>query len=239
MKLIDLHAHSSGISTCCKCDFREGIDRAKSAGLDGFVLTNHYTKSYVEKKNYRALAEEYLREYAAAKEYGDSVDFRVFFGIEVTAELYEGVHLLVYGIPPEFLSEHPQLCNDSQQELYREVHRAGGILVQAHPYRGKPRLMDLEDLDGVEISCHPHLHYGGSFKTEMAEIARQNGKLLTCGGDYHADVRYRPRCGVFVPDGISDGIALKDYLLRERNLRLRVHEPGGDWNDFTYQREDR
>lgn len=234
MILVDLHAHSSGISTCCRCSFREGIDAAKQAGLGGFVLTNHYTRSYVVEDDYDGLARRYLEEYRKAKEYGDSVGFRVFFGMEVTAELYEGVHLLVYGVPEEFVLEHPRICHYPQEELYKTVHARGGIVIQAHPYRKTPRLMDLQFLDGVEISCHPHLHYGGSFAQEMKEIAEKNGKLLTCGGDYHADVAYRPQCGVFVPDEIADGVALKDWLIAQTCLTLRVHEPGGEWHDIQY-----
>ncbi len=238
MILADLHAHSSGISTCCKCSFQEGIAAAKAVGIGGVVLTNHYTESYVVDGDYDQLARRYLEEYGKAKEYGESVGFKVFFGVEVTAEQYEGIHLLAYGVPERFVTEHPRMCHYSQKELYDSVHSYGGILIQAHPYRRKDRLMDLQYLDGVEISCHPHLRYGGSFRKEMAEIAAKAGKLLTCGGDYHADVKYRPNCGVFVPEDLADGIELKDYLVSEPNLTLRVHEPGGDWEDIIYTRKE-
>jgi len=40
--LFDLHAHSSGISHCCRIPAEEVIHRALAVGLDGIVLTNHY-----------------------------------------------------------------------------------------------------------------------------------------------------------------------------------------------------
>ena len=52
--LIDLHAHSSGISHCCRIPYDEVIRTAKEAGLCGIVLTNHYPKYYVTDGDYAA-----------------------------------------------------------------------------------------------------------------------------------------------------------------------------------------
>ena len=46
--LIDLHAHSSGISRCCKIPAPKVLEISRDLGLDGIVLTNHYQKSYVK-----------------------------------------------------------------------------------------------------------------------------------------------------------------------------------------------
>jgi histidinol phosphatase-like PHP family hydrolase len=45
LMLIDMHAHSSGISTCCQIPYDKVIDTAKENGMDGIVLTNHYQKN--------------------------------------------------------------------------------------------------------------------------------------------------------------------------------------------------
>lgn len=236
MILVDLHAHSGGISTCCRVGYEPIIDRAKETGIGGIVLTNHYVSNYVIDDDYEGFAKRYLEEYEKAKRYGDSVGVKVFFGVEVTAEWEKQVHLLVYGVPLSFVTDHPRMCLYSLEELYRTVHEYGGILVQAHPFRKGEWLCDLNYLDGVEISCHPHPHYGGSFAEKVKQIAEENEKLLTCGGDYHADVSYRPQCGVFVPENISEDKALADWLISQTQLTLRVHEPGGDWQDITYQK---
>lgn len=235
MILVDLHAHSGGISTCCREGYEPIIDRAKETGIGGIVLTNHYVSNYVSDDDYEGFAKGYLEEYQKAKTYGDSVGVKVFFGVEVTAEWEKQVHLLVYGVPTSFVTDHPRMCLYSLEDLYRTVHEYGGILVQAHPYRFQPRLQDLNYLDGVEISCHPnHQNYGTA--DDIKKIAETNGKLLTCGGDYHADAPYRPQCGVFVPEEISDGIVLKDWLTSQTSLPLRVHERGSEWYDLTYCR---
>lgn len=235
MMLVDMHAHSSGISTCCRIPYDTVIERARETGVEGIVLTNHYVSSYVTDDKYEEFAERYLEEYQKAKEYGDSVGAKVFFGVEVTVEWDKNVHLLVYGVPHSFVTDHPRMCFYPLETLYRTVHEYGGILVQAHPYRRQPRLQDLNYLDGVEISCHPN--HGSSCSDEVKKIAETNGKLLTCGGDYHSDANYRPLCGVFVPEEISDDVALKDWLISQPSLTLRVHEPGGDWHDVFYQRK--
>ena len=239
MMLTDGHAHSSAISGCCRISGKDGIDVAKMAGLDGFVLTNHYHEGYIGGEKFPTLelfAEKYVEEYRALKEYGDSVGFKVFFGVELTSGWDSSVHLLIYGVDETFVLENPNLFRYSLEELYSLVHDAGGILIQAHPYRMTPRLQDLKFLDGVEISCHPHAHYLGPFVEEMKEIAEKNGKILTCGGDYHADVAYRPQCGIYVPEGVTDGKQFADYLSAESSTVLRVHLPYGEVFDLPYTR---
>jgi histidinol phosphatase-like PHP family hydrolase len=49
--LIDLHAHSKGISKCSRIDGIDNIELAKSIGLDGFILTNHNHKQLKFRKN--------------------------------------------------------------------------------------------------------------------------------------------------------------------------------------------
>ena len=84
--LLDLHAHSSGISHCCRIDARENLLRAREAGLDGLVLTNHYTKPYVKDGDALAFAHRYVDEYYTAKTAADELGLTVIFGIELTMD---------------------------------------------------------------------------------------------------------------------------------------------------------
>ena len=63
--LIDMHVHSSGISTCCKIPYDEAIRRARDAGIDAIVLTNHYFDGYVTDGDFDAFAAGYVAEYEA------------------------------------------------------------------------------------------------------------------------------------------------------------------------------
>ena len=219
--LIDLHAHSSGISKCCRIPMERVIEEAKKVGIDGLVLTNHYQKNYVTDGDYPAFAARYIAEYEYAAELVKDSDFRIFFGIEVTMEKHPGVHMLIYGVEPAFLTAHPTLFDYTQEELYRLVHEAGGILVQAHPMRRQNRLLDTGLLDGIEISCHPL--YEGTHIDELTPIAEAADILLTAGGDFHADT-HRARCGVYLDGSITTAKQIADYIATTSEVKLCVQE---------------
>jgi len=232
--LIDPHAHSSGISTCCLVPYSEVIDTAKKNGIDGIVLTNHYSKKFMSDGDPVAFSKRYVEEYRKAKEYASAVGVRIFFGIEVTMKLHQNAHLLVYGVDEDFVLSHPTMNMYTQEELYGLVREAGGALIQAHPYRKKDKLLDVSLLDGVELSCHPK--YEGTYRDELVKVAEEAGIILTCGGDYHADT-YRPLCGIYLDESIDSGSAFARYLRTAGEVTLCVHEVGDDAPyDFVFRR---
>ena len=222
--LIDLHAHSSGISRCCRIPYNTVIDTAKKVGLDGIALTNHYQKVYVKDGDAAAFARRYTEEFRLAKAYGEKVGCKVFFGAEVTLEQHNGAHLLLYGIDEEFIEENPTLYDLTLKQLYRlaKSQSSNIALVQAHPYRKIPHLLDTRFLDGVEVNCHPL--YGKSDFADIVAIAKAHDLFLTCGGDYHADT-YRPRCATDLPTYITDGKGIGEFLLTAEHISLLIHEP--------------
>lgn len=222
--LIDLHAHTRGISHCCRIYAPEVLAAAGEVGLDGICLCNHYQSRYVEDGDAAAFAKRYVEEFYAVKALGEEMGVRVLFGIEVTMERHANEHLLVYGVPESFPLENPLLYDLTQEQLYRLVHANGGLVVQAHPLRkGNNVLMDPAFLDGVEVNCHPK--YDRCYYQEAGELARSRGWVLTCGGDYHADT-HRVQCGMYLPESIADGVALGRYLRESAAVRLRVQEVG-------------
>ena len=225
--LIDLHAHSSGISRCCRISFDKVLNQTLDNDINGIVLTNHYQKSYIEDGCLEDFVENYIKEFLSAEQYGKEIGCRVYFGIEVTTELYPKVHMLIYGVNPEFLRMHPYLFDLTQKELYQLVKSENGILVQAHPFRNGTTVLDTEYMDGVEINCHPL--YGKSYAKELISIAEKNNLIVTCGGDFHADT-YRPKCGMFLPEEIKDNYDLRSYLLSSEKKMLCIQEP----NSTTY-----
>lgn len=223
--LIDLHAHTSGISRCCQIPFPQVLEETLAHGMDGIVLTNHYQESYMRNNDADELAQRYIAEFKETERHGQTIGCKVFFGIEVTPVWHPDVHLLIYGLDPDFLRKFPRLFDYSLKELYDLVKANNGVLVQAHPFRNGTTVMDTAYLDGVEINCHPL--YGNSYSKELLEIARQKDLIVTCGGDYHADT-YRPKCGMILPDHIADHIALRDYLLSQEKKTLCIQEPNTD-----------
>ena len=232
--LIDLHAHSSGISKCCRIPIEQVIEEAKKVGIDGLVLTNHYQKNYVADGDYPAFAARYIAEYEYAAGLVAGTDFRLFFGIEVTMEQHPGVHMLIYGVDPDFLTANPTLFECTQKELYHLVHEAGGILVQAHPMRRVDRLLNPDYLDGIEISCHPL--YEGTHIAELMPIAAREGLILTAGGDFHADT-HRARCGVYLDDSLTTVRQITDHLTTAQEITLCVQEVDAQESyDVVYRR---
>ncbi len=228
--LVDLHAHSSGISKCCRIDGREVLLIAKEKEIDGIVLTNHYQKEYVTDGNLE-FAKRYVEEFEYVKNIGIELGLKVFFGIEVTLAKHSNIHVLVYGINENFVLKYSDLFDYSLSELYKLVNDNGGILVQAHPFRGENRLLNLNYLNGIEVNCHPL--YNGTFYLTIADIAQKHKKLITCGGDFHADT-YRPKCGVYFPDDIKTIQEIVQYLKEEKNIEICVQEVDGS-APFTYR----
>jgi predicted metal-dependent phosphoesterase TrpH len=108
--LIDLHTHTRPLSWDSYLTSDELIERARAAGLDGIVLTEHDFCWNLEEV--RTLARRH--------------DFLVLPGIEVNTE--DG-HMLVYGVHRYVYGMH------RSHDLADIVEQAGGVMVAAHPYR--------------------------------------------------------------------------------------------------------
>jgi predicted metal-dependent phosphoesterase TrpH len=130
----DLHMHTTRHSPDSQMDPLVLVRRARQVGLDGVVITEHdwlWTESELE-------------ELRAA---GNGLV--VLSGIEVTAR--EG-HFLVYGVTDPFAVPR----GIGVADLCREVHRQGGAVVAAHPFRWGQRFEEIlererPELDGLEM----------------------------------------------------------------------------------------
>lgn len=113
MTKLDLHLHTSRHSPDSVIDPFELLDRARAAGLDGVVITEHdYLWPDDELADLRRAAP----------------DLVVLAGIEVAAA---GGDVLVYGVTDPFAVPRGVEWAD----LVREVAAQGGACVMAHPYR--------------------------------------------------------------------------------------------------------
>jgi predicted metal-dependent phosphoesterase TrpH len=130
----DLHMHTSRHSLDSIMTPESMVQRAREIGLDGVVITEHdWLWTDEELAQLRQLTPEVI----------------VLAGIEVSAK--QG-HFLVYGVSNPFAAPH----GIGVAELCREVHRQGGAVVAAHPYRWNQPFDDIleterPDLDGLEL----------------------------------------------------------------------------------------
>ena len=128
--IIDMHIHEQTFSFDSFMNLKDIITKSKSMGLDGICITDHDSNG--------------LRN--TAKEVSEIMDFPVFVGAEILT--YEG-DILVFGI------DKLPLKKLNVQELAHYVHREGGVMISAHPYRKNNRGMEdkvrnTNVLDGIE-----------------------------------------------------------------------------------------
>lgn len=220
--LIDLHAHTSGISKCCRFPAAKILESAQKMGIDGIVLTNHYQKNYITDGDVQGFVRKYMEEICVTRRLGEQMGIHVFWGIEITMELYPNVHMLVYGVGEDFLNKHPLAFDYTLQELYAAVKEQNGALIQAHPFRNGATVLNTDFLDGVEVNCHPLYHC--SHAQELFDIAQAKGLAVTCGGDFHADA-YRPNCGMYFSRNILNSREIGEYLRNSDSFELCIHEP--------------
>lgn len=130
----DLHLHTSRHSPDSIMSPAALVAEAQRIGLDGIVITEHdWLWTEEELQDLRRQAPGLV----------------VLAGVEVSTR--EG-HFLAYGVTNPFAIPR----GIGVQELCREVHRQGGAVVAAHPYRwGQPFDAILarcaDDLDGLEL----------------------------------------------------------------------------------------
>ncbi|MBQ3222906.1 MAG: hypothetical protein IJC54_05590 [Clostridia bacterium] len=219
--LIDMHAHTSGISRCCRTDAHGALMAAREVGIDGLVLCNHYDANYVGDGTPEEFAEKYIAEYYRTAMVAAEMGMRLYFGVEVTARKHGGAHILLYGMEPAFVLEHADIYDYTLEQMHAAVHEKGGLVVQAHPFRSNGHVLDTAYLDGVEINCHPL--YDATHCERMQEIAHEANIIVTCGGDYHADT-YRAVCGTHFPDSALRYCDIIDHLKNSPEIKMHVHE---------------
>jgi predicted metal-dependent phosphoesterase TrpH len=164
MKL-DLHLHTSRHSPDSLMPAGMMVQRAREIGLDGVVITEHdWLWTEAELDELRAEAPGLL----------------VLSGIEVTAR--EG-HFLVYGVHNPFALPH----GIGVAELCREVHRQGGAVVAAHPYRWRQPFDDIlarerPELDGLELMSN---NMDADCRRRAAAVHRRLGVAGLGNSDAH------------------------------------------------------
>jgi predicted metal-dependent phosphoesterase TrpH len=177
----DLHMHTTRYSPDSQMDPLAMLRRAAQIGLDGVVITEHdwlWTEP----------------ELKALRDVGD--DLVVLAGIEVSAR--EG-HFLVYGVENPFALPR----GIRVAALCREVHRQGGAVVAAHPFRwAQPfdEILEEEqpDLDGLEMMSS---NMDADCRERTARVQQRFGYAALGNSDAHHEdtLGY---CYTEFPDGV-------------------------------------
>lgn len=182
----ELHAHSSETSLCGHVPAADGVKWYAEKGYTGLVLMDHYNARTLDELSGTAAekVKAWLRGYECALEAGEKYGLRVLFGLEARLPGRDN-DFLIFGTSPEFLYAHANLYLGTLPELHRSVREAGGLLIQAHPFRKDTCYPEnADDLDGVEVfnGCPRH----ESFNEQAEAFAELHPHLIrTSGSDFH------------------------------------------------------
>lgn len=193
--IYETHMHTSEGSACGKNTAAEMVRAYGKSGYTGIIVTDHffYGNTAVNRSlPWEEWVEKYCLGYEHARAEGDKLGLQVFFGWESG---YQGTEFLVYGLDKEWLLSHPEIKDATVEEQYGLVHKDGGIVIHAHPFREASYIKEIrlypEYVDGVEgvnathsgrtKMCHGHPEYNDRAKAYAAE----HHLPLTAGADQH------------------------------------------------------
>ncbi|MBR3539127.1 MAG: hypothetical protein IKN79_08645 [Eubacterium sp.] len=184
--LYETHLHTVSASACSDTEGRDYIDFMMAAGYNGMIVTDHFfngNSCIPAQLPWEERVERYCSGYRQALSAAEGKDFTVLFGIEFNFECDE---FLLYGMEKEWLLVNPDMLEWSREELYDSVHRAGGIMIQAHPFRERNYIRTIHltpsVCDGAEIynSGNPDWQNALAY-----QYAAEHGFLPSAGSDIH------------------------------------------------------
>ena len=191
----ETHMHTKQGSRCGSASGADMAKAYKEAGYTGIIITDHFFYGNTAPDRDLPWADwvmEYCKGYEDAKECGDKIGLDVFFGWESG---YNCTEFLVYGLDKEWLLAHPEIRDASIPEQFELVHRYGGMVIHAHPFREENYIPEVrlfpEYVDGVEQINMAHFHKknitdGYMFNQKAEQYAKEHDFPVTGGSDMHS-----------------------------------------------------
>ena len=185
----EIHMHTYESSACGKTHARDYIRPLIEKGYDGIIITDHFFRGNTRPDRnlpWPEYIDEYCRGYEEAKDEGDKLGFKVFFGWE---ECFRPDEFLVYGLDKDWLKEHPEMLTWDHKTYYEKIREAGGCVVGAHPFRERGYVTRVNlhpfQCDAMEVSNFGNPPYQDIL---AYNFCKDRGILMTSGTDMH-DVR--------------------------------------------------
>ena len=213
----ETHLHTTEGSACGHNSGAEMAKAAKEAGYDGIFVTDHAWggNTAVDRSlPWREWVEKFALGYMHARETGDKIGLKVWYGYESG---YNATEFLIYGITPEWMADHPELHDATIPEQLKIIHSGGGMVIQAHPYREEDYIPEVrlfpeysDGIEGINATHTSHLskaHKSDIWNRQAIELAHRNNKPITAGSDVHSTVIFGG--GVLTDRPLSDP---RDYI---------------------------
>ena len=184
--LYETHLHTCEASKCGRIHGEDYIPYMMEKGYSGLVVTDHFFNGNTcvpSDLPWKERIDIYCSGYERALKAAEGLDFNVMFGVEFNFNKDE---YLLYGIDKNWLIDNECIMEMTRRELFEAVHKAGGIMIQAHPYRERDYLSDIKlaptAADGVEV-------YNAANSANMNalgfEYCMKLGLPMTAGSDIH------------------------------------------------------
>lgn len=214
----ETHLHTKEASACSSCWAEDYIDLYQKLGYSGIIVTDHFYHGNTcipRDLPWSEWVDRFCLGYEHAKEEGDKKNFQVFFGWE---ENFNGDEYLIYGLDKEWLHRHPEMLSWNQQEQFDVVRKDGGLVVQAHPFRERDYLREINlhpnQVDAMEVANLGNQCY---MDTLAYEYCNRNGIIMTSGSDMHHAGNVSNQCfGMQFEKRLE---SIHDYVTAIKNLR--------------------
>lgn len=188
--LYETHLHTCEASKCGRLHGEDYIPYMIGRGYSGLIVTDHFFNGNTcvnSDLSWEERVNSYCSGYERALKAAEGTDFTVMFGVEFNFIKDE---YLLYGIDKQWLLDNECIMKMTRHELFDAVHKAGGIMVQAHPFRERDYLTSIklspDTADAIEV-------YNAANSANMNALAfeycEKLGLPMTSGSDIH---NYRP-----------------------------------------------
>jgi predicted metal-dependent phosphoesterase TrpH len=219
----ELHCHCNTVSACAQEEPEALVEQYIEGGYSTIVLTDHLSRfTYLQstlgdisdidwQKKIDYFLSGYERVCRAAKG-----KLNVILGVELRLNTTESDYL-IYGVDEAFLRAHPDMMDMRLREISALVREAGGLFIQAHPFRNYITVSDPALLDGVEV-CNLNARHDS--RNDIAALWAEKFSLIpTSGGDYHRRGDIENGGGIMTDVEITSGEQLVG-VLRSGNYKI-------------------
>lgn len=187
MFFYETHLHTSQASACASVTGAYHARQYKEQGYDGIIITDHFfggNTSVPSRLSWEERVNRFCDGYEDAKREGDRIGLKVFFGWEQA--YYGETEFLIYGMDKEWLLAHPEMEEWSIEEQFAQVDAAGGLVVQAHPFRNRYYISKIR-LYPNHAHAIEGVNAGNTVLDNQLALAygKEYGLTMTGGSDCH------------------------------------------------------
>ena len=184
--LYETHMHTCQGSACGKSTGKEQARFYRDRGFTGIIVTDHFFggNTAVDRTlPWKERIDLFWRGYEDAREEGEKIGLDVFPGLE---QNFAGDEYLVYGLTKEYMTAHPEMERWTRRQQLEEVHKAGGCVIQAHPFR----MRDYMDRIRLGVLLCDGIEAANAGNTQIQDarawrLGQEYHLVMTAGSDNH------------------------------------------------------